>query len=78
MFSGSFTLDAAEAVCAGVPLEAEDTLDGVAALVDRSLVVMEPGEGIARYRLLETVRQYGVERMREAYGGEAMKFGSRQ
>ena len=66
VFAGSFTLDAAEAVCAGVPLEAEDTLDGVAALVDRSLIVMEPGEGIARYRLLETVRQYGVERMREA------------
>jgi len=66
IFAGSFTLDAAEAVCAGAPLETEDILDGVAALVDRSLIVMEPGDGVARYRLLETVRQYGVERMREA------------
>ena len=66
IFSGSFTLEAAEAVCAGAPLETEDILDGVAALVDRSLIVMEAGDGVARYRLLETVRQYGVERLREA------------
>ena len=66
IFHGSFTLEAAEAVCVGSPLETEDILDGVSALVDRSLVVMEPGDGVARYRLLETVRQYGVERLREA------------
>jgi DNA-binding SARP family transcriptional activator len=66
VFAGTFTLDAAEMVCAGAPLEAEDILDGVAALVDKSLVVMEPGDGVARYRLLETVRQYGVERFVEA------------
>ena len=65
VFAGSFTLDAAEAVCAGEPLEAEDILDGVSALVDKSLVAMEPGDGMARYRLLETVRQYGVERLAE-------------
>ena len=66
IFAGSFTLDAAEAVCVGAPLETEDILDGVSALVDKSMVTMEPGDGIARYRLLETVRQYGVERMRDA------------
>ncbi|HET7459501.1 MAG TPA: BTAD domain-containing putative transcriptional regulator [Gemmatimonadaceae bacterium] len=66
VFAGSFTLDAAEAVCVGAPLEAEDILDGVSALVDKSLVLMEPGDGEARYRLLETVRQYGVERLTEA------------
>src|SRR5688500_4125093 len=65
-FSGSFTLDAAEVVCAGGRLEADDILDGVAALVDKSLVVMEAGDGVARYRLLETVRQYGLERLTEA------------
>ena len=73
VFAGSFTLDAAEAVCAGAPLEAEDILDGVSALVDRSLVVMEPGDGVARYRMLETVRQYGVERLAEAGELEAME-----
>ncbi|MFL5617452.1 MAG: BTAD domain-containing putative transcriptional regulator [Gemmatimonadaceae bacterium] len=66
VFAGSFTLDAAEVVCAGAPLETEDILDGVSALVDKSLVMMEPGDGMARYRLLETVRQYGVERLTEA------------
>ena len=66
VFAGSFALDAAEAVCAGDPLDPEDILDGVSALVDRSLVVMEADESVARYRLLETVRQYAAERLEEA------------
>jgi predicted ATPase/DNA-binding SARP family transcriptional activator len=66
VFAGSFTLESAEAVGAGDPLEVEDILDGVGGLVDKSLIVMEPGEGVARYRLLETVRQYGAERIEEA------------
>jgi predicted ATPase/DNA-binding SARP family transcriptional activator len=65
IFFGSFSLDAAEAVCADESLEVEDVLDGVSALVDKSLVTMEAGDGEARYHLLETVRQYGVERMRD-------------
>jgi non-specific serine/threonine protein kinase len=68
VFAGSFSLEAAESVCVGEPLEAEDILDGVAALVDKSLVVMEAGDGAARYHLLETVRQYGLERLVE-HGG---------
>ena len=70
VFAGSFSLEAAESVCVGLPLEAEDILDGVAALVDKSLVVMEAGDGAARYRLLETVRQYGFERLPEHGGVE--------
>jgi len=70
VFSGSFSLEAAEAVCVGDPLEAEDILDGVAALVDKSLVVMEAGDGAARYHLLETVRQYGMERLTEHGGAD--------
>ena len=73
VFAGSFSLDAAEVVCAGAPLETEDILDGVSALVDKSLVMMEPGDGVARYRLLETVRQYGVERLTEAGERAAME-----
>ena len=73
VFSGSFTLDAAEVVCAGGTLEADDILDGVAALVDKSLVVMEAGDGVARYRLLETVRQYGLERLTEAGERDALE-----
>jgi predicted ATPase/DNA-binding SARP family transcriptional activator len=73
VFAASFTLDAAESVCAGHLLEIEDILDGVAALVDKSLVVMEPGDGVARYRLLETVRQYGRERLAEMNELEAVE-----
>ena len=73
VFAGAFTLDAAEVVCAGEPLETEDILDGVSALVDKSLVSMEPGDGMARYRLLETVRQYGLERLAEANERAAME-----
>jgi predicted ATPase/DNA-binding SARP family transcriptional activator len=66
VFAGTFTLEAAESICVGEPLSVEDILDGVAALVDKSLVVMDGGDGMARYRLLETVRQYGLERLVEA------------
>jgi non-specific serine/threonine protein kinase len=64
VFAGGFTLDAAEAVCAGEPVPAEDVLDLVLRLVDKSLVAVE-GEraGHTRYRLLETLRQYGRERL---------------
>jgi predicted ATPase/DNA-binding SARP family transcriptional activator len=73
VFGGSFTLEAAEVVCAGQPLEVDDILDGVSALVDKSLVVMEPGGGVARYRLLETVRQYGIERLAAAGERDALE-----
>jgi DNA-binding SARP family transcriptional activator len=66
VFAGGFGLDAAEAVCAGGAIDAEDILDGIAALVDKSWLVMEPGDGIVRYHLLETVRQYARERLVEA------------
>jgi DNA-binding SARP family transcriptional activator len=72
-FAGSFSLDAAEAVCAGEPLDTEDILDGVTALVDRSMITMIAGDGVARYRMLETVRQYGLERLREAGESEQVE-----
>jgi non-specific serine/threonine protein kinase len=71
-FSGGWTLEAAEAVCAGDAIAAADVLDLLAHLVDRSLVVAEetpPGGGAMRYRLLEPTRQYALERLRES--GEA-------
>lgn len=73
VFVGHFTLDAVERVAAGAPLDSEDLLDGVAALVDKSLVLMEPGDSVARYRLLETVRQYGLERLAESGEREGLE-----
>ncbi|WP_433349296.1 BTAD domain-containing putative transcriptional regulator [Microtetraspora malaysiensis] len=57
------TLEAAEAVCAEDGL---DVLDLLARLVDRSLVMMTDGPDGPRYRLLESVAAYCVERLREA------------
>jgi len=62
VFSGGFTLEAAESVCGGED-ERWTVLDGIARLVDRSLVSMRESGGSARYALLETVRQYGAERL---------------
>ncbi|MFH8371045.1 BTAD domain-containing putative transcriptional regulator [Streptomyces sp. NPDC018031] len=60
------TLDAAEAVCAGDGVAAEEVLDLVTRLVDRSLVTMVDGPAGPRYRLLESVAEYGLERLHEA------------
>ncbi|MCG5220826.1 BTAD domain-containing putative transcriptional regulator [Streptosporangium soli] len=64
--AGGCTLDAAEAVCAGAGVPREEVLDLVTRLVDRSLVVMADGPAGPRYRLLESVAAYAMERLREA------------
>ena len=62
VFAGTFSLGDAEAVCGVAPLDPLEVVDLLAALVDRSLVVAEPGpDGATRYRLLETLRQYGEQ-----------------
>jgi predicted ATPase/class 3 adenylate cyclase len=63
VFSGGCTLEAIEEVCSGEPVEREGVMDLVAGLVARSLVVAEDGDHGTRYRLLETIRQYGEERV---------------
>lgn len=69
VFAGGWTLDAAEVVCAGDGLEPADVLDLLAALAAKSLVLAEAQPAATRYRLLETLRQYAEERLKEA--GEA-------
>jgi predicted ATPase/class 3 adenylate cyclase len=76
VFAGGCTLDAAEAVCAGDPIEAEDVLDLLSDLVARSLVVADDQGPETRYRLLETIRQYGEERLGEV--GETEDLRQRQ
>ena len=63
VFSGGFTLKAAESVCAGDDLERSNVLDLLSHLVDKSLVIVRENGAGTRYRLLETVRQYGRERL---------------
>jgi predicted ATPase/DNA-binding SARP family transcriptional activator len=60
IFAGGATLDSLEAVC-GLP--PEEVLDVLAALVDKSLVIASDD---GRYRMLETIRAYGTERLAES------------
>ncbi|MFC5830149.1 ATP-binding protein [Nonomuraea insulae] len=70
-FRSSWTLDLAEWVCSGPGLAEEEVLPRLCDLVDKSLVALD-GEiaGQARYRLLETVREYALEQLVES-GEEA-------
>jgi predicted ATPase/class 3 adenylate cyclase len=66
VFAGGFTLAASTAVVTGDGVETWDVVDAVAGLVAKSMVVSEPGDGDhTRYQLLETLRQYGRERLDE-------------
>src|SRR5829696_2051909 len=75
VFSGGFSLEAAESVCAGEDVERNGVLELLSHLVDKSLVVAREEGGETRYRLLETVRQYGSERLSES--DEAAEFRER-
>jgi predicted ATPase len=68
VFTDGATMAAASAVCAGGPVAAGDVLDLVSTLVEKSILVAT-GNGTPRYRMLETIRAYGLERLVEA--GEA-------
>lgn len=65
VFSGSWTLEAAEHVCSGDGVDAWEMLDLVTTLTDKSLVMVEDCDGATRYRLLETLREYVWERLME-------------
>ncbi len=66
VFAGGFTLAAAEAVANTEGIARDEVLDLVSRLVDRSLVLMDDAGGGARFRLLETIRQYADAKLAEA------------
>src|SRR3989440_95566 len=63
VFGGSFTLEAAAAVATADEVGRADVLELVARLVKKSLVVAQSSDGQARYRLLETLSEYGREKL---------------
>jgi predicted ATPase/DNA-binding SARP family transcriptional activator len=76
VFSGGWTLEAAEAVCAGEEIETDQVLNLLASLVDKSIITfMNEEVGADRYHILETLGQYSRGRLQEA--GEAEKVGDR-
>ena len=72
VFFGGWTLDAAERICDGEGVEEGAVLDLLTSIVDKSLVIMEPSGTRMRYRLLETVRRYARDRLREV-GDETLR-----
>lgn len=68
VFVGGWTLEAVKGVCGFNPLVGSDVLDLLTTLIDKSLVLVEVSEvaGTTRYRMLETLRQYAVEKRNES------------
>ena len=66
VFAGTFSLAAAEEVCAEVELERGDVVNALIELVDKSVVLREG----SRYRMLDTLREFGADRLAES-GEEA-------
>ena len=64
VFSGGFELDAVEGICAHT-MTSDQAVDGVASLIDKSILIREEAAGAVRYRLLETLRDYGTDRLQE-------------
>jgi predicted ATPase/DNA-binding NarL/FixJ family response regulator len=67
VFVGGFELDAVEGICADEKLPAGDLLDVMAGLVEKSILVRADSDsGTARYRMLETLRDYGQEKLQDS------------
>ncbi len=94
VFAGSFDLDAAEAVCAGGGIAAGPVADLIDGLVAKSILLRGDAHGKARYRLLDTIGEFGLRKLRAegkerefrvrhrewyaALAAEQEAFGSRQ
>ncbi|BDB40484.1 LuxR family transcriptional regulator [Mycobacterium kiyosense] len=72
-FVGGFDLAAVRAVAGGSEVERYQVLDQLTLLVDKSLVVAESPSGATRYRMLETVRQYALEKLGESGEGDDVR-----
>jgi DNA-binding CsgD family transcriptional regulator len=66
VFSGTFDLEAAERVCSGDSVAVAEIMRSLVGLVDKSVVIAEQHPSGTRFRLLEPLRQYGLEKLRTA------------
>ncbi|WP_415394310.1 protein kinase domain-containing protein (plasmid) [Rhodococcus globerulus] len=71
VFAGSFELDAAEQVC-GKDLTPHELLDTLTSLVEKSILVREESGAVVRFRMLETLRDYGYEKLEQT--GESLSM----
>jgi len=65
VFAGDFPLAAAEAVCAGEDLDQSEVTDAITGLVNKSVLTPFAEGGSRRFRMLATLREYGLERLRD-------------
>lgn len=65
VFAGGFDCPAVEQVCSEGRVLESGAIEVIAALTEKSMVIREPTTNVARYRLLETMRQFGRERLRQ-------------
>jgi predicted ATPase/class 3 adenylate cyclase len=72
VFTGDWSIDAAERVCSDGEIESSEVLELLLQLVDKSLVAAEEGTAETRYRMLETIREYASEKLAES--GEVDTF----
>jgi predicted ATPase/DNA-binding CsgD family transcriptional regulator len=63
VFTGAFSLAAAEQVCVGDGVDAGEVVEGVSGLVEKSLLILDEGRPGTPYRMLETIREYGQQRL---------------
>ncbi|MFY9767718.1 MAG: LuxR family transcriptional regulator, partial [Mycobacterium sp.] len=73
VFYGGFDLDAVQTVAGSGAVERYQVIDQLTLLVDKSLVVADESGGRTRYRLLETVRQYALEKLGESGEADAVR-----
>ena len=75
VFQGGFTLEAVEDICTGDDLDVLSVLELLPALVDKSLVAVDREGDEARYRLLETLRQFARDRLDESGAADEVRLG---
>ena len=73
VFMGGWTLEAVETICSNERIEEYEVLDTLTSLVEKSLLVAEERKGEQRYILLETVRQYGRDKLLESGEAEGLR-----
>ncbi|QZS52508.1 ATP-binding protein [Rhodococcus opacus] len=72
VFAGGFDLEAAEGVCADENVTAREVLQLIDQLVSKSILMADTDASTARFRFLETIRQYGYERLGESGQAESV------
>ena len=73
VFAGGWDLEAAESVCPGTVIQANEVLDLLTHLVEKSLVLASEQSGAMRYRILETIRQFAQEKLDESEEAQAVR-----